>query len=72
MKETELKPCPFCGGKANLIENHICGGKDYSYVTCESCHVRTQQYTVSVRFCPNDEATKAWNRRSDDGRKEAD
>lgn len=66
MKETELKPCPFCGGRAKLIENHIIGGNDNSLVKCELCGVRTPAYEVSVKYCPNDEATKTWNRRANE------
>lgn len=36
MKEIELKPCPFCGGKAVIhIENGAC-------VICKECGSRTR------------------------------
>ena len=48
----ELKPCPFCGGEAKLVE------KVYSWVSCPKCAV----HTFST---PNkSEAIAAWNRRS--------
>ncbi|CAM3772319.1 hypothetical protein VVYB158_13220 [Vibrio vulnificus CladeA-yb158] len=32
-KEIKLKPCPFCGGEAELI------GDQYPYIECSSCRV---------------------------------
>ena len=51
----ELKPCPFCGGKANAF---ICGR--IFVVECESCG------TSSDGFDSKKEAVEAWNRRADD------
>jgi Lar family restriction alleviation protein len=65
----ELKPCPFCGGKAvthacaelcNEMAKIIYDGK-YG-VHCRSCGVAT---------LPNNsesEAIEAWNRRAEDGK----
>lgn len=68
MKKTpQLKPCPFCGGKAKF-EN--CGdpGKFADWdVVCTECGI--------LALCPGEEpgmvttkeeAAKAWNRRMDD------
>lgn len=62
----ELKPCPFCGGKAKL---HISAGstkkKKLYYVMCDSntCRVYPQTYVYSkIGY-----ATRAWNRRADNG-----
>ena len=53
---TELKPCPFCGGKAIF-----CGGSLQDsrrvYIACEKncveqCHIRNRK-----------EAIEAWNKR---------
>lgn len=54
MTETELKPCPFCGGKPNL--------RSYSksrnwIVFCSKCETETQVYESEQ------EAVKAWNSR---------
>lgn len=54
MTETELKPCPFCGGKPNL--------RSYSksrnwIVFCSKCETETQVYESEQK------AVKAWNSR---------
>lgn len=33
----ELKPCPKCGGKPNLVL-----GYDFEYVICEKCKCKTE------------------------------
>ena len=60
----ELKPCPFCGGKAEI---HDCGEFDNESLNilyngesgahCTQCNIATLPY-------PNEqEAIEAWNRR---------
>ena len=56
---SDLKPCPFCGGEAELTFN----GNDYvlwRYVECcnPECNVQTQQKTQS-----KEQAICAWNQR---------
>ena len=48
----ELKPCPFCGGTAEIIPEG-----DYHEVTCMDCGVARQGHTY-------DDAVNAWNTRS--------
>lgn len=39
MNETELKPCPFCGGEAKVYTESCAyanGGRDYFYPSCKS------------------------------------
>lgn len=36
----ELKPCPFCGGKAQLITIGSGGLWDHNAVECEKCNIR--------------------------------
>lgn len=63
LPQTELKPCPFCGGIARLYNQKVRGGYDYSYVICEACRIRTMQYEVSTEYCSRDKAINDWNRR---------
>ncbi len=49
----KLLPCPFCGGKAKVVQSHN------PYVICESCHVSTPMYSWKA------DAVKAWNRRTE-------
>ena len=54
---TELKPCPFCGGEAEIRV-----GYNHSYVRCSTpeCYVRTRRYKTA------EEAVGLWNRRVDE------
>lgn len=62
----ELKPCPFCGGKANYYceeldwadWGYISATKYYNtYVECEECGAGT------ASFDTEQQAIDAWNRR---------
>ena len=50
----DLKPCPFCGGIAELIENV---DEDYFFVWCQTCEAET------LGCEKKDDAVRAWNRR---------
>lgn len=74
----DLKPCPFCGGKAEIcsgFENKFLG--KYWYVRCISCYSRGSGIFESMKeLQPNqeyeaikrvwDKAIKAWNGRAKD------
>ena len=49
MKEIELKPCPFCGGKAKEEANYL----GQLSVVCESCEAKVffikDDYTLRKR-----------------------
>ena len=49
----ELKPCPFCGGEADIIEDSFCYG-----VECFNCKAN------STYFSNAKDAIAAWNRRN--------
>jgi Lar family restriction alleviation protein len=52
-RPTELKPCPFCGGEAEMI-----GGSGGSYwLVCSGCSICSPMYNTSKA------AIEAWNRR---------
>ena len=56
----ELKPCPFCGGEAEFIDNgYFCD------VSCKDTDCRG--YADSLTNKTKKEAIKAWNRRINDG-----
>lgn len=66
MKETELKPCPFCGGEANLVKRKFKTGFYPSggtyYVHCKQCLITTQPRRKA------EDVIEAWNRRTDNER----
>lgn len=59
---SELKPCPFCGGKAKLRKE----GSSY-YVSCSKCGARGTRSLVkkwhSVVYIAQGNAIEAWNNR---------
>ena len=61
---TELKPCPFCGGEAELKINSFHGSYKTVYVICKSCKTRTNNYGASIDYCAIDRAIELWNRRA--------
>lgn len=58
--EIKLKPCPFCGGEAELKINHCA-----SYVECKECEASTDHILDSPMYCAKDKAIEAWNRRTE-------
>ena len=59
----ELKPCPFCGGKAKYIYS-----MPYNAVKCTKCKVFGK--TIVDSYEQQDgkaEAIEAWTRRAEDG-----
>ena len=60
MREPEVKPCPFCGGKADVIENTGRPKRER-----QRFHVCCSQCTIG-QFVWNDDREKAisaWNTR---------
>ena len=56
----ELKPCPFCGGKADLVDYGLTGRM--KVVQCSDCGARTRAFDPKVKCGEN--AIDAWNRRA--------
>ena len=52
----ELKPCPFCGGKAEVRE--YIAITDYVFVICRNCGACVGPYGIEEK------ATENWNRRT--------
>lgn len=59
----ELKPCPFCGGKARLLVN------DGVRVICSKCYIGTMIMKDGMWQESNaiEMVVAAWNRRADNG-----
>lgn len=59
----ELKPCPFCGGEAEVIPLPSYNSNKCKYfVTCLCCGVETPRTSRTGK-----NAIERWNRRFDDG-----
>ena len=62
---TELKPCPFCGGEAELRRNGSIsdiftdnGRSPMYFVICKECHCQSPSYRKEHK----DKCVEAWNR----------
>ena len=64
-KQTELKSCPFCGGKALLSHDHA--WIEASYVRCEKCGLESIRFFKSFAHASDDKAVEFWNRRVNNG-----
>ena len=56
----ELKPCPFCGGKARL-DNRF----NWWWVACTSGRKICKVNASTIQFDSPDEAVEVWNRRAE-------
>ena len=70
MRENELKPCPFCGGKANLV--YYEDDSSIAFVDCEEelesvSPAFIHCYECDMDYFPDSDIAKdvmrAWNRR---------
>ena len=66
---SQLKPCPFCGGPAKIIERTKPDGYcSYAVklVRCEACRAQTEERTADGyygEYCSDEEIVECWNRR---------
>lgn len=79
METNELKPCPFCGGKASTLQTSTgYSGGEFSAsfeIGCNECKIRFRgtSYFVIKNGTPivsvdgYKEAINLWNRRANDG-----
>ena len=66
MKDKELKPCPFCGGKAELIKGVMIFGKFPYKIICTNKKCEIYYLQTKPKFSPKD-AVEIWNRRVENG-----
>ena len=60
---SELKPCPFCGGKAFVSARlPYFGGQKTVAVVCENCNASSKNKVKEK------DAIESWNRRADNER----
>ena len=66
----QLKPCPFCGGEAEIKKDNTCMGHgDYGsckWVKCKECGTSTKKYLCDGYYgceCTDEELAEKWNRR---------
>lgn len=58
----KLKPCPFCGGKADVWRTNY-----HVYIQCENfCMDDRFEHLVQVSGDTEEQALEAWNRRAND------
>ena len=58
----ELKPCPFCGGKARIKHLYVANEPTSSKVECSRCHIGTTYYVYQYG---DDNVIRLWNARVD-------
>lgn len=63
----KLKPCPFCGGSAEL-HHEIGMTTQYSFCSCDNCGAKSEMIRMSLQYCADEIAAAAWNRRQNDER----
>lgn len=61
---TELKPCPFCGGEAELHYDRGPTGERYAWVGCNQCDVMSGHVDVASMMPEETHPITAWNTRA--------
>lgn len=55
-----LKPCPFCGEKAQVISDER---SRLAWVKCQNCDACSKEVYIGFAYSANEKAIAAWNRR---------
>ena len=65
----KLKPCPFCGGKAKLVneEQGITVSYIVSYILCTECKASSPVFRICTEYSSDKKAIEAWNSRAQEG-----
>ena len=61
MEMTQLKPCPLCGGKAEMLINKYNDSRKEYLVACAECDGMVERWRET-----EEEAVEQWNRRVSD------
>lgn len=66
--QSEVKPCPFCGGRAELM-THYDTDPEIELVSCTNCGARGPEYVNNgeMLIVHPDVAVAVWNRRAEGG-----
>ena len=72
MANTELKPCPFCGGEAVLEPYKARKGYEANIQCNGGCLALMRTITYDTEEEAIENVVKAWNRRADNEQREAD
>ena len=59
----ELKPCPFCGGEAEMYQYRY----NFRYHFKARCNNDCQIRPTTLDYSTEEEAAKVWNRREPEG-----
>ena len=62
-RKDSLKPCPFCGSKAELLTMSYSGGKVYGVFCISDLEAEYQHGHFIDNYRTQEEAIDAWNRR---------
>lgn len=61
---TELKPCPFCGGKPEYTDDYYSNGTNYHNVFCTECGAGSAYISGFNTKNARNQVIEAWNRRA--------
>lgn len=62
----ELKPCPFCGGDAEIehYANQFLGVINYARVKCQKCGAKGPAFRLAMDYAADEKAADGWNGRN--------
>ena len=62
----DLKPCPFCGGEAEILPYYTTSDNNAYFIECSNCRARTDWYNPrSHKRVNKDALPDLWNNRKE-------